>query len=173
MGQGAAAIMASRSTAATASILRRTLWQEPHWSPMPQRCRSRTERAPSSMASEMVRSEAPRQMQTIMGFWLFAFGLRSNAVETKSQSLGRYSHEGGGAVNSEESRRRVIDVTADGDEPEKRKPETRNQKPETRNQKPETRNPETRNPETPKPRNPETQKPRNQETQKPRNPGNP
>src|ERR1043165_1301284 len=64
--QAAAAVMASRSTAATASIFRSALWQEPHWSPMPHRCRSRTERAPPSMAWWMVRSEAPRQMQTIM-----------------------------------------------------------------------------------------------------------
>ena len=51
--------------AAWASMVRRELWQEPHWSPMPQRWRSRTVDAPLSMARWMSLSDLPRQMQMI------------------------------------------------------------------------------------------------------------
>src|SRR6185436_17771083 len=63
---GTQAGQAARSAAVTASIARSELWQEPHWSPMPQRCRSRRLDAPLSMAWRIFDSEAPRQMQTIM-----------------------------------------------------------------------------------------------------------
>jgi hypothetical protein len=46
---------------------RSELWQEPHWSPMPQRCRSRTDEAPVPIAREMSLSDLPRQMQMITG----------------------------------------------------------------------------------------------------------
>ena len=58
-GQGWAA------ESARESIARSELWQEPHWSPMPQRCRSRRDSAPLSMAFVTSRSDFPRQIQTI------------------------------------------------------------------------------------------------------------
>ena len=65
-GHGGAA-----AAAACASMARSELWQEPHWSPMPQRCRSRTLSAPLSMARMMSFSDLPRQMQMIT--WVVSF----------------------------------------------------------------------------------------------------
>jgi hypothetical protein len=63
-GQGCATAEAA-SVAALARIPRSEVWQEPHWSPIPQRWRSRTEAAPFSMARAMSFSDFPRQMQMI------------------------------------------------------------------------------------------------------------
>jgi hypothetical protein len=46
-------------------MTRRELWQEPHWSPIPQRWRSRTVEAPFSIALMTSLSDLPRQMQMI------------------------------------------------------------------------------------------------------------
>jgi hypothetical protein len=66
-GQGCAIdeAAAARSAAAWARMPRSELWQEPHWSPIPQRWRSRTELAPFSMARATSFSDFPRQMQMI------------------------------------------------------------------------------------------------------------
>jgi hypothetical protein len=70
------------AVAAVATIVRSMLWHDPHWSPMPQRCRSRTEVAPLSIALEISRSDLPRQMQMIKVSFLLA------VFETESQ----YTH---------------------------------------------------------------------------------
>ena len=77
-GHGGAA-----AAAAWASMARRELWQEPHWSPMPQRCRSRMDDAPALMAFSTSRSDLPRQMQMI------TMPFPSVLFETESQ----YTHD--------------------------------------------------------------------------------
>src|SRR6185295_13266157 len=66
---------AAWAVSARARSPRWEMWQEPHWSPMPQRWRSRTVAAPWPMALSMSRSDLPRQMQMITRSFPFA-GLR-------------------------------------------------------------------------------------------------
>jgi hypothetical protein len=70
VGHGGAAM--ADAAADWAIIVRSELTQEPHWSPMPQRWRSRTVEAPLAMALLTSRSDFPRQMQMITScsLWL-------------------------------------------------------------------------------------------------------